>query len=629
MASRPALSAPALTPGGVKLLFLDLDGVICCNYHGELEAGKLALVERIVQQTDCRVVLSTDWRRQPHLRKRAEDTLAEYGVTCIGATPEFPMYSRVRPKEILAWLADYRQPVSGWCAIDDRDLVLEEGGAPAFLHHFVLTEFNTGLTPQLADKVVTRLENETSQLLSPAQEAARNAARWQAQPWPPSSSQESATPASCRAEATAVPGAMLSRSGISHSASTPAQSEMRLKSVSALLRELSMPHLEPFLRRDSLRGLAHRLGDGTSGRIALLNHLRSVGVARLSERQAIANALGKAVRQDRVDLDHHAADEDDVFETGASTTPHSPPTGSHLRGSYYAQPSTRAVDRGDSSSVVRRTSPETPTSVLREAMSVGTLTALREALQECEDLVSPSLAEEARKMRDDLKRSVAARAAPPPERQVRIDQPDSGFHPIGGLLSVQPGSPCAALLCHPHPARGGDMYHAFIASVFVLLRDRGISTLRFNFSDLDEHDPDDHESLLAHNQMEAAAAIDFLREHTDDVPLVLIGFSWGSIVSLAVARDNPLSVQAMGLVSPPIDILPPALHPSRGDFARWPMLLATGDQDEYCDAQRLREIAGGSATTCILMEGVSHFLMGPTAQMAAEHVDGWVGTLDL
>jgi hypothetical protein len=41
MASRAAAAAPpALTEEGVKLLFLDLDGVICCNYHGEARGGQ-------------------------------------------------------------------------------------------------------------------------------------------------------------------------------------------------------------------------------------------------------------------------------------------------------------------------------------------------------------------------------------------------------------------------------------------------------------------------------------------------------------------------------------------------------------------------------------------------------------
>ena len=144
---------------GATLVFLDIDGVVCCNFHGELEGTKLALVKDIVDATGAKVVLSSDWRRRPDLRQRAEAALAAHGVDCIGATPEYPMYDRVRPKEILAWMDCFQHPISGWVAIDDRDLVLEEGGFPAFKNHFVLTEFHSGLTPQLVRTAIARLRN--------------------------------------------------------------------------------------------------------------------------------------------------------------------------------------------------------------------------------------------------------------------------------------------------------------------------------------------------------------------------------------------------------------------------------------------------------------------------------------
>ena len=145
---------------GVRLLFLDLDGVICCNYYGELESDKLDNLKHIIEQTGAKIVLSTDWRRQPHLKERATQTIHDLGMEVIGATPEYAMYSRVRPKEILAWLSEYKDtPVAGWCAVDDRDLVLEEGGVPHFTGHFVLTEFATGLTAPLADRTIDLLCN--------------------------------------------------------------------------------------------------------------------------------------------------------------------------------------------------------------------------------------------------------------------------------------------------------------------------------------------------------------------------------------------------------------------------------------------------------------------------------------
>ena len=42
-----------------RLIFLDVDGVICCNSSGQLEPAKLAELQRIVRLTGAKLVLST------------------------------------------------------------------------------------------------------------------------------------------------------------------------------------------------------------------------------------------------------------------------------------------------------------------------------------------------------------------------------------------------------------------------------------------------------------------------------------------------------------------------------------------------------------------------------------------
>ena len=59
------------------------------------------------------------------------------------------------------------------------------------------------------------------------------------------------------------------------------------------------------------------------------------------------------------------------------------------------------------------------------------------------------------------------------------------------------------------------------------------------------------------------------------------------------------------------------------------MLLLSGDVDEQCPSDALREAGGGSATTVITMRGVSHFLNGNKAELAAYHVANWVEGLQL
>ena len=41
----------------MRAIFLDIDGVICCNQFGRLEDRKLQLLRNVVQQTGAKVVL--------------------------------------------------------------------------------------------------------------------------------------------------------------------------------------------------------------------------------------------------------------------------------------------------------------------------------------------------------------------------------------------------------------------------------------------------------------------------------------------------------------------------------------------------------------------------------------------
>lgn len=99
------------------------------------------------------VVLSTDWRRQAHLKQQLREVLARLNIDCIGATPMRAMFQPVRPQEITSWLARSTHNIVAWVAIDDRNLLHEHGGA-ALQGHFVHTQPASGLTHALADKAI-------------------------------------------------------------------------------------------------------------------------------------------------------------------------------------------------------------------------------------------------------------------------------------------------------------------------------------------------------------------------------------------------------------------------------------------------------------------------------------------
>jgi hypothetical protein len=139
----------------VAVIFLDIDGVICCNMAGRLEESKLAILADVVKKTQAKVVLSTDWRRQANLKRQVVAALNRLDIEVIGATPMKPMFSPIRPTEINEWMRENRDKVGvdQWVAIDDRDLVNEQGGRE-LVGHFVHTHPASGLTKRLADMAV-------------------------------------------------------------------------------------------------------------------------------------------------------------------------------------------------------------------------------------------------------------------------------------------------------------------------------------------------------------------------------------------------------------------------------------------------------------------------------------------
>tara|TARA_B110001452_G_scaffold266295_1_gene272796 strand:+ start:170 stop:760 length:591 start_codon:yes stop_codon:yes gene_type:complete len=159
--------APPLAP----LIFLDIDGVICCNYVGELQGEKLAQLKRICKATGAKVVLSSDWRRTEPLKQRCRRAFRRIKVEYAGCTPQqtvrehlghWTIEKACRPQEITAWLRQYRSTWPGpYVAIDDRDLLGEVGG-DELEGHFVQTSFSTGLTAAAADKAIAILQNEAS-----------------------------------------------------------------------------------------------------------------------------------------------------------------------------------------------------------------------------------------------------------------------------------------------------------------------------------------------------------------------------------------------------------------------------------------------------------------------------------
>ena len=118
------IAPPAQADGAMAVLFLDVDGVLCCNQGMVLEDQKMRRLAWICASTGAVVVLSSNWRRIEQLRQHLIVALTQFGVRTIGSTPYLPEPSGsdgwmatgdpatlLRPMEILKWLAGASTPL--------------------------------------------------------------------------------------------------------------------------------------------------------------------------------------------------------------------------------------------------------------------------------------------------------------------------------------------------------------------------------------------------------------------------------------------------------------------------------------------------------------------------------------
>ena len=169
----------------VRYLFLDFDGVLNTgNYARQMkregidpfdEFGALfdpeaiANLKHIVDQTDCKIILSSTWRNEGIMRMRElwkERNLPGeiYSMTPIllstsfqdamtGDMMEFPL-REAKALEINAWLYQNAGRDDRYVILDDEDHFF-----PQQQEHLVLTDENEGLTYQKAQKAIWLLNS--------------------------------------------------------------------------------------------------------------------------------------------------------------------------------------------------------------------------------------------------------------------------------------------------------------------------------------------------------------------------------------------------------------------------------------------------------------------------------------
>jgi hypothetical protein len=177
-------------------------------------------------------------------------------------------------------------------------------------------------------------------------------------------------------------------------------------------------------------------------------------------------------------------------------------------------------------------------------------------------------------------------------------------------VEVPDGAAAIAVLLHPHPDMGGDRYNHVIGALYRRLPEVGVGAARFDFSTSD----------MTAAATETVDAIDRVVAAHPDLPIVLVGYSFGALVAMQVPDAR---LRGWFLVAPPIDHSAGSTLPAD---AR-PKGIAVAEHDVYAPPARVAEAAASwSATDVRVVPDADHFLAGATDTVVT-HVNEWISSV--
>ncbi len=162
-----------------------------------------------------------------------------------------------------------------------------------------------------------------------------------------------------------------------------------------------------------------------------------------------------------------------------------------------------------------------------------------------------------------------------------------------------------ALVCHPHPLGGGTMHNKVVFRAAAGLVDAGLTTIRFNFRGVGAS-TGKHEEIEGGKE-DVRDVLDHMKSEYSNEDVTLAGFSFGSRTAMEVGAADDRVSRLISLGTP-VD--------KYGDYEflrnyRRPILFLHGDNDEFGDADRLREMAEGLSETTdvevVIFENCGHF----------------------
>jgi uncharacterized protein len=175
-----------------------------------------------------------------------------------------------------------------------------------------------------------------------------------------------------------------------------------------------------------------------------------------------------------------------------------------------------------------------------------------------------------------------------------------------------------AVVCHPHPLFGGTMHNKVVYQAAKALHLRGIPVLRFNFRGAGqsegEHDRGDGE------EGDVRAALHYLAAEFPQRPILLAGFSFGSLVGLRVGCVDQRVSDLIGLGIPVDNSDLTYLR----DCAK-PKLIIQGGKDQFGSRANVEALFATlpAPKRLVIIDGADHFFAGQLEKVRAA-IDAWL-----
>ena len=175
----------------------------------------------------------------------------------------------------------------------------------------------------------------------------------------------------------------------------------------------------------------------------------------------------------------------------------------------------------------------------------------------------------------------------------------------------------AAVVCHPHPLAGGTMDNNVVFRTARGLQSAGLSVLRFNFRGVAASEGEHHGEGA--EELDAAAALDFMAQRHPGLPLWLAGFSFGARTAASLAGRDRRIARLLCITMPckrfDCSFLRAVLPPTH---------VITAGLDAFGTLADLRALVPDlpAHVVCEEIPDVDHFFRGKTPELEAR-VKAW------